>query len=429
MLIGLMMGACWSGIVLAATYGELYALAVDAYQQSDFDAFGAVVDDMLELRPDYPDALYFKAIFQARTGKTEPAVETLQRLAAMGLDYPVADDADFEQLRGNEVFATVTKRFRGNRAALGQAAIALTLSERDFLLEGFVFSPDHQAFYLGSVRNGDIYRVTTAGQAQRFISLPQHGLWSAFALDIDTANDHLVVGTNNVAQFMGADTDATGGSAIAWFSLKQGELVYRCDFEGLPQVQHVLGDLRVHPASGYVFVSDSAGGGVYRVSAETCEFHAVVEPGHFISPQGIAFTGPENIAYLADYRGGLFAWHEENRTLQKVVAPDDTTLYGIDGLISHEGCLVAVQNGIRPHRLIRLCLTDRTTISHGEVLASSLPEFDEPTQVTVAGGELYLVANSQWNKYGEDGSPIDPAALRPPLVLRISSRPQSQTDD
>ena len=423
------MAACWSGIVLAAPYGELYALAVDAYQQSDFDAFGAVVDDMLELRPDYPDALYFKAIFQARTGTSELTLKTLQRLAAMGLDYPVADDADFEQLRGNEVFSTVTKRFRGNRAALGEAAIALTLSDRDFLLEGIAFSPDHQAFYLGSVRKGDIYRVTTAGQAQRFISLPQHGLWSAFALDIDSANDLLVVGTNNVAQFISTDTDSTGGSAVAWFSLTQGELVYRCDYESQPHVQHVLGDLRVHPASGDVFVSDSVGGGVYRVSPQTCEFHSIVEPGRFVSPQGIAFAGSDNIVYMADYRGGLFAWQEENRTLQKVTAPDDTTLYGIDGLVSHEGCLVAVQNGIRPHRLIRLCLTDRTTISHGEILASSLPEFDEPTQVTVAGGELYLVANSQWNKYGEDGSPIDPAALQPPVVLRISSRSQSQTDD
>jgi len=76
----------------------------------------------------------------------------------------------------------------------------------------------------------------------------------------------------------------------------------------------------------------------------------------------------------------------------------------------------------------RLCLVDRTTISYGEVLASSLPEFDEPTQIAVAGGELYLVANSQWNKYGEDGSPIDPGALQPPVVLRVSARPQPQSD-
>ncbi len=423
------MGACWSGIALAATYGELYALAVDAYQQNDFDAFGAVVDDMLELRPDYPDALYFKGIFQASTGKSELALATLQRLAAMGLDYPAEDDDDFQQLRGNEGFLTVTRRFRRNRVALGEATIALTLSDKDFLLEGIAYSPDYQAFFLGSVRKGEIYRVTTAGLAQRFISLRQHGLWSAFALDIDKANDLLVVGTNNVAQFMSADTDSPGGSALAWFSLTKGELVFRCDFEGPANEQHVLGDLRVHPASGHVFVSDSVGGGVYRVSPETCEFHSIVEPGQFVSPQGIAFAGSDNIAYMADYRGGLFAWDEDNATLTKVTAPDDTTLYGIDGLISHAGCLVAVQNGIRPHRVIRLCLTDRTTISHGEVLASSLPEFDEPTQVTVAGGELYLVANSQWNKYGEDGSPIDPGALQPPVVLRVSARPQSQSDD
>ena len=95
-------------------------------------------------------------------------------------------------------------------------------------------------------------------------------------------------------------------------------------------------------------------------------------------------------------------------------------IYGIDGLVFENDCLIAVQNGIKPHRLIRLCLTDRTTLADVDVLASALPQFDEPTQSVIVGNKVYLVANSQWNKYGDDGQPVDRSRLQPPLILSIA---------
>ena len=42
-----------------------------------------------------------------------------------------------------------------------------------------------------------------------------------------------------------------------------------------------------------------------------------------------------------------------------------------------------------------------------------------PTLGVVVGRDLYYVANSQWERFGEDGHVANPAALLPPTVLRL----------
>lgn len=396
----------------ADSYPELYGEALEAYRQNDVDAFGASVRRMLEVRPQYPMALYFNAIYYTRADRHDDALGTLASLAAMGLDFPVAEEKGLTALKQYAEFDSLVTKFQKNREPVGSAQIAITLSDTDFLLEGIARSRREKSFFLGSVRKGEIVRIRDDGTAELFVSLPDHGLWSAFGMDIDDEQGRLVVASSSVNQFVYANED--GGAAVAWFALADGRLTAKCLFPD-SGTDHVLGDLRLSPGSESVFVSDSTGGGVYRVSPNDCEFTEIVAPGLFVSPQGIAFDTNGSNAYIADYRGGLFVWNADNGSLMRL-AP----IYGIDGLVFENDCLIAVQNGIKPHRLIRLCLTDRTTLADVDVLASALPQFDEPTQSVIVGNKVYLVANSQWNKYGDDGQPVDRSRLQPPLILSIA---------
>lgn len=65
---------------------------------------------------------------------------------------------------------------------------------------------------------------------------------------------------------------------------------------------------------------------------------------------------------------------------ERLTVPDSISDHGIDGLYRHDGRLIAIQNGIRPHRVVAFTLSDDgLAITGNRTLASKLPEFDEPT--------------------------------------------------
>jgi hypothetical protein len=47
------------------------------------------------------------------------------------------------------------------------------------------------------------------------------------------------------------------------------------------------------------------------------------------------------------------------------------------------------------------------------------PRYAEPTLGVIVGHELCYVANSQWERFGENGYVADSSALLPPTVLRL----------
>ena len=108
------------------------------------------------------------------------------------------------------------------------------------------------------------------------------------------------------------------------------------------------------------------------------------------------------------------------RTIVPVPAADDVTALGIDGLYLVDGSLIAIQNGIAPHRVVRLRLSEAgDRITGSEVLDRAHPRHEEPTLGVVVGRDLYYVANSQYERFGQDGQVAQPDSLQAPVVLRL----------
>ena len=125
--------------------------------------------------------------------------------------------------------------------------------------------------------------------------------------------------------------------------------------------------------------------------------------------------------YVADYIGGLSRVRIADGGVEKLAVPAAVSDYGIDGLYRHGSRLVAIQNGIQPHRVTAFKLSnDGLAIESAEILAMNLPEFDEPTLGTVVGDDFYLVANSHWNRFDENNELPD--GLTGPIVLKLSLR-------
>ena len=127
--------------------------------------------------------------------------------------------------------------------------------------------------------------------------------------------------------------------------------------------------------------------------------------------QGLVADKTGRYLYVSDYVGGLFRIALADNTVERVVADESTSLFGIDGLYRYGNKLIAIQNGIRPHRVIEFALSeDGLEVTDSRVLARNLPDFDEPTLGTIVGDEFFFVANSHWNRFDRDGNLPDSLA-------------------
>jgi hypothetical protein len=124
--------------------------------------------------------------------------------------------------------------------------------------------------------------------------------------------------------------------------------------------------------------------------------------------------------YVSNYRR-VMAVDVASRKVSAPPAPADFPLNGIDGLAFSGGLLYAVQNGIEPHRVVRLTLSpDGSRITAGRILEMNNPLFDEPTLGIVANGAFSYVADSQGGRFLKGGVPE--SEQREVVVLKVPYR-------
>ena len=202
------------------------------------------------------------------------------------------------------------------------------------------------------------------------------------------------------------------------FDLATGALTgrYPIPVDGQP---HALGDVII-AGNGDVYATDSRAPAVYRVRAGADSIERFVTSPLFLSAQGLALDAEERTLYVADYSRGLLRVDLASREVRELEAADDVLALGIDGLYLVDGSLIGIQNGVEPHRVVRLHLdAGGNRVRRVELLERARPDYAEPTLGVVVGRDLYYVAASQWEKFRDDGTIDAPETLRPPLVLRL----------
>ncbi len=171
---------------------------------------------------------------------------------------------------------------------------------------------------------------------------------------------------------------------------------------------------------GDVYASDSRAPALYRIPAGRDTLEQFLETPLLLSGQGLAFSPDERRLYVADYSRGIIRVNLADRTAALLPAADTVLALGIDGLYYHDGALIGIQNGVTPHRVARLELSaDGERIERSAALERGHPRHHEPTLGALVGGDLYYVANSQYERFGEDGRIAQPDSLEQPVVLRL----------
>ena len=369
-----------------------------AYRAGDF--LGAITgfELALENRPGHSRLVIYLASVHAELGNADAAMHYLEIYAQMGLSRALNKE-DFPQNIDAERFADVAAKMVANNTPLAAAELAFATKAPVALSEGIAFDPESGDYFISSIYDQKIMRVTGAGK----LSVFTEGLVAnPMALAFDEKRGLLWVATTILpqtrAQYFAERQKQTGVMAFA----RDGERVHHFNlfpdfFEG--EEQNIsLGDVFV-AGNGDVFLSNSSGQDVFRlrygeklkVDSFTIENSA--------SLQGMTMLG--GTLFVMDYSTGLHSLNVETGASQWLTIPDGVTLLGIDGLYAHDGKLIAVQNGIRPSRVIEISLADdHNSVAGVEVLEQAHAYFSEPTNGVIVGDEFYFIANSGWAEFG-----------------------------
>ena len=414
------------GALLAAQEGrqELrreYGEAVAAHERKDTAAFLAHSRRVAQLAPRSTLALYNLACAHALTGGREEALRLLDRIASMGAIMDASADPDFAAIKEAPEFGEIVRKTEALRTAIGRSAVAFTLAEKDLIAEGVAHDPRTGSFFVSSVRHRKVVRISREGQVSEFIPEGRDGLFAAVALAVNPARNVLWASTAAEPAMAGYRKEDEGRSFLLEYDLSSARLLRRMGPPAsAPDGQ--LSDLTIGP-NGALYVADPVSGRLYVLDPGHRELRVLVEPGPLASPQGLACSPDGRWVFVADYTQGLFRVDPRGGAPALLDAPPDSLLTGVDGLVYHDGTLVGIQNGVRPHRVLRARLSpDAARITDVSTLERGNPHFDEPTLGVVVGTDLYYVANSQYGALRADGT-LETERLREPVILRLPLAP------
>ena len=406
-LVGLL--AALSINAAADDYAEARLELVAAYQAQDFPAMIVAAERSLLARPEYPGALFNLAFAQALGGETAESLATLERLLAKGIDYDASNIDEFAAVRELPGWTTYSVGIEKLYEPIGQASVALQLDDGQFIPEGIALD-EAGNFLLGSIRKGQLIRAN--GEVE--ILSDRAGHWSVFGMRFDEKGD-LWFASAAVPQLEGVGSN-TGSSGLFRIDIESGAVTREVV---LPQSDddQVLGDLVIDGDS--IYTTDSLTGALYRYGIDVDKFHTLLEPGTFGSPQGLVFDESGDYLYVADYIGGLYRVALTDGSRARLRVPKDISDHGLDGLYRYGDELIAIQNGIRPHRVVAFQLSDDGLSVDGmRTLVANHELFDEPTLGVVQGDRFLFIANSHWNRFDENN--ILPADLTGPTILIVS---------
>jgi len=391
--------------------------ATAAYERGDKAAFLKNYEEAARLRPGDVWILYNLACAQAINGQTDAAVATLERFGALRVVANFDGDKDLDAIKQTAGYRKVvaeTAALRKERIDAG-STVAFTIPEKEVAPEGVAYDPVTKAFFVASVRKGKVIRIGPDGKITDFIASGT-GLRSALGMGIDPRRRTLWVASEAIPQMNGAREGDPPRSALFEFDVDTGKLRREHAPPDSPNPPY-FDDLTV-AADGRVYVNDGRTPRIYTLDPGR-ELAVFLETDAMRGTQGLSATPDGKTLYASDYRG-LYRIDVATKAVSPIPVPAGLALNGIDGLVHTNGRLLAIQNGIEPHRILLLELAPGgATIARGRILEMNNPHFDEPTLGTVVGDALYVSANNQGHRYYDLKNPPKPGDLQDAVILKV----------
>lgn len=367
------------------------------------------------------------ASVETHLGNKAQAIRWMEKYAATGLKYDLAQDDDLKPLAADPAFASVAQEMKERTKAVEKTEAVCTIPQPDLMPEDLTFDRTSGTFVVSSIQHHTLYRVTLPKAGETECALQEVALedqvrrWPVLAVSADATRDLMWVTVSAMPGFTGFPKEDEGKAALFALDGASGKVVRRFNLaSGAPGL---LGDMSLAD-DGTVYVSDSIGGGVYRVRGDLKT--AVLEKiaGDFFSPQTPVLAADGERVFVADYSMGVgvvdLTRPNPPGQLNYLAHPETVAVTGLDGLYLSGDSLYGIQNGTVPARIMRYYLNPgQTEITSGEVVEQATERLGESTHVIGLNGWLYISANVGWNKIDDHGRLKPGERFTAPLLLRF----------
>lgn len=372
-----------------------------------------------------PTPLYFlrMASVEARLGKKDEALRWMEKYAALGLRFDLSKDDDLKALNS----AVLTRAMAENTKPVEKAELVCTLPLPDLMPEDLTFDSAANSFVVSSIQHHTLYRLTPPKSSAQPCSLQEIPLeeqarhWPVLAVSADPTRKLLWMTASAMEGFTGVTKTDAGKASLFAIDGASGKVVRRFDLTGNGPA--VLGDMSV-AADGTVYVTDSVGGGVYRVKGDPATAKLEKIAGDFFSPQTPVLARDGKRLFVADYSMGIAVVDvtapNPPDQLNYLPHPESVADTGLDGLFLSGNSLIGIQNGTDPERIVRYRLNPaQTEITSCEVIEQSTQRLGDPTHVIEWNGWLYVSANVGWNNVDDKGQLKSGEHFTQPILLRF----------
>ena len=404
-------------VPLLATPKHAYLLreAADAAKTGDQTTALAKLEEAAGLRPDYPRIQLSLARTYAELERPDDALAALQRLADMGLRASVATDPAFAALKDSPAFQALAKQLARGLAPAPAGDVAVTLPEVTGIIESCLLDPANQAWYFGDVRNRCIWQRDARSGALRKFTADEDALDGVFKLALSPDRKTLWATTATVSVMTGEDAEDGKRSALVALDLATGRVRSRFPAAG-KGIKHLLGDFII-AEDGTIYATDSTYQAVWRLPPEGKELEVWLENTEFMNLQGLAFSSDGRTLYVSDYANGIWRVDVATKALALLTAPANATFFGLDGIYAVPGGLLAVQNGVKPQRVLRI-EPSAEGASPARVVATGRPDMTDLSLGQVVNGRFHFVGNSGWALF--DPAPDTPPPARSVTIYSIT---------
>lgn len=337
--------------------------------------------------PNSSNLLRRNLVAQIEAGDDAGARQSLSRLAVMGFALSPAGQEQTARWLDDDL----RSGFNANAAPKGRADPVATIPASFGLVESVVRVG---SLTIASGVTAQDLLVSRDGQEWRALGLT--GMGSLTGLTVDRNSRNVWVASGIYEQ---TPKPAGAFSGLILVDPRRGKVLRRI----AAPAGVVPSDIAVG-ADGAVYASDPLNGGVWAGRPGASQLEALIAPGRFKSPQGLALSADGKSLYLSDYGYGLAQIDLRSGSVRRLPGAPTMMLDGIDGLLRSGNSLIGLQNGTRPMRIIRMNLSpDGRSIASLAVLMQAPTGPGEPTSGEIVGGRLVFVSNARWDIYGPGG--------------------------
>jgi len=363
------------------------------------------------------------ASVEMRLGNADESLRWMGLYASMGLNYDVSKDDDLKPLLEDARFRKVGQEMEERTKPIQQLEAVCTLPLADLMPEDLTFEKSSGAFIVSSIQHHTLYRLALPKPGKTECELKELPLdaeakrWPVLAVSYDNTRKVLWMTSSAMPEFTGIPKADEGKAALLAIDPQTGHTLRRFDLESNPAV---LGDMSI-AADGTVYVTDSIGGGVYRVRGDLSKAALEKMADGFFSPQTPVLARDGKRLFVADYSMGIAVvdLSSHSASLNYLPHPDSIAVTGLDGLYLEGDSLIGVQNGTNPERLVRFQLDHaQTRIISSQVLEQSTEHLGSPTHVIGVNGWMYVSGNVGWDKVDDHGVLKPGEKFGNPVLLR-----------